>query len=208
VASEQPAQGQPTPAERAIAGKRADCIGRAARRVAAARRKDPGRANLPSARGQDQQPGDHLVRSTSVRAEPVEALPFPLVHEEKAWPSTMVEPPSRCPGDSAAPPSGRTAFVFIFRSAFSRSDLNCSNGRSIPPGRPIRTWSAPVIPASGRMARASSRNRRFIRLRTTAPPTFFETVMPSRIAGSPSSRGRTSRTNPGMGARRPAFAAR
>ena len=80
--------------------------------------------------------------------------------------------------------------------------------RSTPPARPIRTWSAPVTPCSGRRSRASARKRRFMRLRTTAPPIFFVTVMPSRFTGSPSARSRTNRTKPGMGARFARFAAR
>ena len=65
-----------------------------------------------------------------------------------------------------------------------------------------------AIRLRSRTALASSRKRRFIRLRTTAPPTFFETVMPKRITGCSSRRGRTSRTKPPVGARSPPFAAR
>ena len=54
-----------------------------------------------------------------------------------------------------------------------------------------------------KISRASARKRRFMRLRTTAPPIFLVTVKPTRIAGSPSSRSRTSRTKPGVGARLP-----
>ena len=95
-----------------------------------------------------------------------------------------------------------------FASALVRSVLSAEKSRSIPELRPISTWSAPAMPSMGRMSRASSRKRRFMRLRTTALPTFLETVMPIRIVASSSSRARTSSTNPGMGARLPALAAR
>jgi hypothetical protein len=45
-------------------------------------------------------------------------------------------------------------------------------------------------------------------LRITAPPIFFVTVKPTRIAGSASRRSRTRRVKPGVDARRPLFAAR
>lgn len=95
-----------------------------------------------------------------------------------------------------------------FRSALPSSRSRSAKGRSIPPARPIRIWSAPGWPSVGRSARARARNRRFMRLRTTALPIFLVTVIPSRMDGSPSSRSWTSRTNPGMGARRPRLAAR
>ena len=50
--------------------------------------------------------------------------------------------------------------------------------------------------------------RRFMRLRTTAPPIFLVTVKPTRIRGSLSLRSRTNRTKPGVLARSPALAAR
>jgi len=93
-------------------------------------------------------------------------------------------------------------------SAPARSLRRSEKSRSIPPTRPIITWSDPANPLAGITSRASSRKRRFIRFRTTALPTFFVTVNPTRFWGSPSSRSRTRSTNPGVAARRPAFAAR
>ena len=43
------------------------------------------------------------------------------------------------------------------------------------------TWSEPGWPRDGMISRASSRKRRFMRLRTTAPPTFLLTVKPTRF---------------------------
>ncbi len=95
-----------------------------------------------------------------------------------------------------------------FSKARANSCRSSAKSRSIPPARPISTWSDPAMPPAGRNSRASARKRRFIRLRTTAPPIFLVTVKPMRLAGSPSARSRTSRTKPGAEARRPALAAR
>lgn len=88
------------------------------------------------------------------------------------------------------------------------SALNAANSRSTPPARPIRTWSAPARPCGPITARANARKRRFIRLRTTALPIFFVTVIPSLIAGFPSFRLRTKSTKPGVATRLAALAAR
>jgi len=95
-----------------------------------------------------------------------------------------------------------------FANAFAISARNNANERSTPSRRPIRTWSAPAMPRSGRASRESARRRRFMRFRMTALPTFLLTVNPTRIVGSSSRRSRASKTNPGIGARLPAFAAR
>ena len=74
-----------------------------------------------------------------------------------------------------------------------------SASRSMPLGRPIRTWSAPAMPLSGSSSRASARNRLFIRLRMTALPTRRLTVMPTRRW--PRSFGATYSTSSGWRAR-------
>ncbi len=96
----------------------------------------------------------------------------------------------------------------VFSKALVRSWRRSENSRSIPPDRPIITWSQPPCPPMGRISRATARKRRFMRLRTTAPPIFFVMVKPTRMAGSASFRSRTSRMKPGVDARFPAFAAR
>ena len=54
-----PLRRQPAPFGRAIAAKGGDCIGGTRRLVTAGRRQDRGRAQLPAARDQDEQPCDH-----------------------------------------------------------------------------------------------------------------------------------------------------
>src|SRR5688500_18468824 len=90
-------EGHPAPPGGAIALDCGDRIGRTAWLVAAAWRKDLGRAQLPAPRDPNHQPRDHGLRS--------------------------------------------------FCSAASSSDRSEVKSRSIPPERPINTWSDPAIPA-------------------------------------------------------------
>ena len=71
VAAEQAPGGEPTPAERAIAGKRGDCIGRAAGLESAARRQDSRGPELPAAGDEDQQLRDHLATLARARRKSV-----------------------------------------------------------------------------------------------------------------------------------------
>jgi len=110
--------------------------------------------------------------------------------------------------ETGKPDHGARDHCATLPSALPSSRLRSPKSRSIPPDRPIRIWSAPASPASVNASRASERKRRFMRLRMTALPIFLVTVTPSRMTGSPSSRGRTNRTKPGVAIRRPLFAAR
>src|SRR5581483_6697845 len=65
MATADPFQGHPASTRGAIAGDRRNRIGRTARLVAAARRKDLRRALLPAAGDQDHQLRDHLPLSLS-----------------------------------------------------------------------------------------------------------------------------------------------
>ncbi len=183
VASAHAARGKPRAFQSPIAPQCLDCIGGAGRRIAAGWRKNERRPPLPGLRDQDESAGDHAASPPPpVRPAPVEAGLFL----------------DRSPG------AGRPDVEFgILRSALRNSSRSSEKSRSTPPARPINIWSEPSNPPSGSSSRASARKRRFMRLRTTAPPIFLVTVMPMRMAGSPSSRARTSRTKPGMGARLP-----
>ena len=80
------------------------------------------------------------------------------------------------------------------------ADRRCSaaKSRARVASRPISTRSAPATGCSRSTSRAASFRRRRVRLRTTALPTFFVTVKPSR-AGAVSSRFSACSTSPGIG---------
>src|SRR3546814_20032900 len=54
-----PARGEPSPLQRPIAAERLDCIGRTTRLIAAGRRQDRRRTELPRAAEKDEEPRDH-----------------------------------------------------------------------------------------------------------------------------------------------------
>lgn len=83
-----------------------------------------------------------------------------------------------------------------------KSSISRVNFRPRVLSRPTRTRSAPTAGVSASNSRAASRSRRRVRLRTTALPTFFVTVKPSRT-GASSSRNMACKTRPGDGAFRP-----
>src|SRR5205085_8515070 len=89
VATTETAGGQPAPAQRAIAGKGGDCIGRAARREPAARRQESRGAELPAARDENQQLRDHLRSFPSARrsssASRAKSRSIPLWRPIRTW---------------------------------------------------------------------------------------------------------------------------
>ena len=85
------------------------------------------------------------------------------------------------------------------RAASSRlSECHFEGSKTADRGRrPCRSARShgPIPASSGKVRRAASRRRRLMRLRVTAPPSFFVTVKPSR-AGLPSLRSRICTTTP------------
>src|SRR5262249_5518492 len=84
------------------------------------------------------------------------------------------------------------------RSARLKPPLICAKGRDRPARRPISTYSWPGERPVAAVSLTISLSRRRTRLRSTAVPTFLDTVKPTRT-GPPTSRLRACNTKAGVG---------
>src|SRR5207248_8572322 len=96
VAAANAFEGHPSAPRGPIAFNRGDRIGRTARLIAAARRKDARRAQLPAARDQNHEPRDHGLRKLS-------SAPWSSVHSRPKSRSTPFARPIITWSDPATP---------------------------------------------------------------------------------------------------------
>jgi hypothetical protein len=165
MATEQPPDGQPAAAKRAVVLEACDRIARAGGLESAHPSEQGRNQDLIDPDEQDEHASEHLVRGVCVVYGPFAS------RDSRSARADWVLCPSRGAADCHS------------RMTPARS--------TDPSGRLTSTTTSMSTAHSGRVARKASRINRFARLRATALPCCRDTVMPRR-ACSPGARGRAS----------------